>query len=124
MKRKNHYILVAIIWAVLTVALQVASVVCYVEVNSGVGAILGGCAVGFAFTLGGLVEKAKEIAEWNKQCDWLHSIAVSLQEMTDEEINETAKLWWQDQKEKEPFAEFDTPSEVPFEEVRNKENLQ
>lgn len=39
MKRKNPYILVAIIWAVLTVALQVASVVCFVEVNSGVGEI-------------------------------------------------------------------------------------
>lgn len=61
MKRKNHYILVAIIWAVLTVALQVASVVCYVEVNSGVGALLGGLSVGFAFTLGRLVEKAKAI---------------------------------------------------------------
>ena len=111
MKRKNPYILVAIIWSVLTVALQVASVVCYVEVNSGVGAILGGCSVGFAFTLGGLVEKAKAIAEFNAQCKWLHGIA--------KEIEDMAKNYEQ-VKANEPFAEFDKPSELPFEEVIKK----
>lgn len=121
MKRKNPYILVAIIWAVLTVALQVASVVLFVDGRLAVGALLVCVACGFAFATGVLFQQAKEIAEWNKQCDWLHSIAVSLQEMTDEEINETAKLWWQYQKEKEPFAEFDKPSEVPFPEVERKE---
>ena len=112
MKRKNPYILVAIIWAVLTVALQVASVVCYVEVNSGVGAILGGCAVGFAFTLGGLVEKAKEISEWNRNVRFL--------EQAHEALNDfVAEL--ERAEENRPFKEFDKPSEVPFEEVRNKE---
>ena len=113
MKRKNPYILVAIIWAVLTVALQVASVVCYVEVNSGVGAILGGCAVGFAFTLGTLFQQAKEIAEWNRNVRFL--------EQAHEALNDFVAELEKDE-ENRPFKEFDTPSEVPFEEVRNKEN--
>ena len=113
MKRKNPYILVAIIWAVLTVALQVASVVCYVEVNSGVGAILGGCSVGFAFTLGGLVGKAKEIAEWNRNVRFLEQAHEALTDF----VADLEKA-----EENRPFKEFDTPSEVPFEEVRNKEN--
>ena len=113
MKRKNPYILVAIIWAVLTVALQVASVVCYVEVNSGVGAILGGCAVGFAFTLGTLFQQAKEISEWNRNVRFL------------EQAHEALTSWVEERQKAEenrPFKEFDKPSEVPFEEVRNKEN--
>ena len=112
MKRKNHYILVAIIWAVLTVALQVASVVCYVEVNSGVGAILGGCAVGFAFTLGTLFQQAKEIAEWNRNVSFLEQAHEAL-------TGFVAEL--ERAEENCPFKEFDKPSELPFEEVRNKE---
>lgn len=115
MKRKNPYILVAIIWAVLTVALQVASVVCYVEVNSGVGAILGGCAVGFAFTLGTLYRQACEIAEWNRNVRFLEQAHEALTDF----VAELEKA-----KANEPFAEFDKPSELPFEEVRNREKLQ
>lgn len=112
MKRKNHYILVAIIWAVLTVALQVASVVCYVEVNSGVGAILGGCSVGFAFTLGGLVEKARAIIEFNSQVRFLEQAHEALTDF----VADLGKA-----EENRPFKEFDKPSELPFEEVRNRE---
>lgn len=115
MKRKNPYILVAIIFAVLTVALQVASVVCYVEVNSGVGAILGCCSVGFAFTFGCLFEKAKAIVEWNGNVRFLEECHEALSDF----VADLEKA-----EENRPFKEFDKPSEVPFEEVRNKEKLQ
>ena len=114
MKRKNPYILVAIIWAVLTLAFQVASVVCYVEVNSGVGAILGGCAVGFAFTLGTLYRQACEIAEWNKNVRFLEQAHEALSDF----VADLEKA-----EENRPFKEFDKPRDLPFPEVKDKENL-
>lgn len=112
MKQPNPYIWLMIIWSVLTVAFQVASVVCYVEVNSGVGAILGGCSVGFAFTVGWLFAKAVQIAELNRQQKWLTDFAKDLREWAQEVARE---------QEGKPFAEFDNPSEAPFPEVERKE---
>lgn len=112
MKRKNPYILVAIIWAVTTIALQVASVVCYVEENSSVGAILGGCSVGFAFTLGTLYRNAREIAEWNRNVRFLEQAQEALTDF----VAELERA-----EENRPFKEFDKPSEVPFPEVNKKQ---
>ena len=113
MKHKNPYILIAIIWAVLTVAFAVSSVVLFVDGRLAIGAFMVCVSCGFAFATGGLCEKARAIAEFNAQCKWLHNIA--------KEIEDMAKNYEQ-VKANEPFAEFDKPSEVPFEEVRNKEN--
>lgn len=114
MKRKNPYILVAIIWAVLTVAFAVSSVVLFVDGELAIGALLVCVACGFAFVAGRIVEKALQIAELNRQQKWLHDFAKSLHDLAQEEAK---------RRENEPFAEFDKPSEMPFEEVRNKENL-
>lgn len=114
MKRKNPYILVAIIWAVLTVIFVVASVVLFVDGRLAVGALLVCVACGFAFATGGLCEKARAIAEFNAQCKWLHEMA----EVFNEAVKELGKA-----EENRPFKEFDTASEVPFPEVKNKENL-
>lgn len=115
MKRKNPYILVAIIWAVLTVIFAVASVVLFVDGRLAVGALLVCVACGFSFATGMLFQKAKEIAEWNRNVRFL--------EQAHEALNDfVAEL--ERAEENRPFKEFDTPSEVPFEEVRNKENLQ
>lgn len=113
MKRKNPYILVAIIWAVLTVAFAVSSVVRFVDGEIVIGALLVCVACGFAFTLGRLVEKAMAIAEWNRQVRFLEQAHEALNDF----VAELEKA-----EENRPFKEFDKPSEVPFEEVRNKEN--
>lgn len=113
MKRKNPYILVAIIWAVLTVIFAVASIVLFVDGRLAVGSLFVCVACGFAFTLGTLFQQAKEIAEWNRNVRFL------------EQAHEALTSWVEERQKAEenrPFKEFDTPSEVPFEEVRNKEN--
>ncbi len=121
MKRKNPYILVAIIWLLLTAIFATASVVLFVDGRLAVGSVFVCFAIGFAFTLGGLVEKAKSIAEWNKQCDWLHEMAKAINSITDEEYQKLCEERRKRAEQVEPFAEFDKPSELPFEEVRNRE---
>ncbi len=112
MKRKNPYILVAIIWTLLTVIFAVASVVQFVDGDIGIGALLVCVACGFAFATGGLCEKARAIAEFNSQVRFLEQAHEALTDF----VSELEKA-----KDNEPFPEFDTPSELPFEEVRNKE---
>ena len=63
-------------------------------------------------TLGTLFQKAKEIAEWNRNVRFL--------EQAHEALNDFVAELERAEKNR-PFKEFDTPSEVPFEEVRNKE---
>ena len=114
MKRKNPYILVAIIWAVLTVAFAVSSVVLFVDGRLGLGAIMICVACGFAFTTGWLYEKARAIAEWNSQVRFLEQAHEAFTDF----VAELEKA-----EENRPFKEFDAPSEVPFPEVSDKENL-
>ena len=114
MRRKNPYILVAIIWSVLTVAFAVSSVVLFVDGELAIGALLVCVACGFAFTTGWLYEKARAIAEWDSQVRFLEQAHEALNDF----VAELEKA-----EENRPFKEFDKPSEVPFEEVRNKEHL-
>ena len=115
MKRKNPYILVSIIWLLLTAIFATASVVLFVDGRVGLGALLVCVACGFGIVTGALVEKSIEIAQFNAQIRFLEqaheALAVFVEEMEENEKNR-------------PFKEFDKPKEVPFEEVRNKEKLQ
>ena len=114
MKRKNPYILVAIIWSVLTVVFAVSSVVLFVDGELAIGALLVCVACGFAFSTGWLYEKARASAEWNSQVRFLEQAHEALNDF----VAELEKA-----EENRPFKEFDKPSEVPFEEVKNKEHL-
>ena len=114
MKRKNPYILIAIIWAVLTVAFAVSSVALLVDGKIAIGAFLVLVACGFAFTTGVLFQQAKEVIEWNNN-------VVFLEQAHEAFNNFVAEI--EKAKSNEPFAEFDNTSEVPFPEVSDKENL-
>ena len=114
MKRPNPYILVAIIWAVLTVAFAVLSVVLFVDGELASGALLVCVACGFAFATGWLYEKARAIAEWNSQVRFLEQAHEAFTDF----VAELEKA-----EENRPFKEFDKPSDLPFPEVKNKENL-
>ncbi len=116
MKRPNPYIWLTIIWAVLTVAFAVASVVLFVDGQLAVGAFLVCVCGGFAFTAGRLFEKACAIAEMNRQQKWLHDFAKSLRELGEE--TEKAK---QKEVDGDPFAEFGNERNLPFPEVERKE---
>ena len=113
MKRTNPYILVAIIWAVLTVAFEGLSILAYIKGEFFGGAFLSCCCGGFAFGTGIVFEKANDIIQWNKQIKFL------------EEAQDALKFF-AEMKEREknnPFKEFDNQSELPFPEVSDKENL-
>jgi hypothetical protein len=116
MKRPNPYILLTIIWSVLTVAFAVASVVLFVDGQLAVGVLLIACCGGFAFTAGRLFEKACAIAEFNRQQEWLHNFAKELAEMGKEV--EKARQY---EIDGDPFAEFINERNVPFAEVERKE---
>ena len=117
MKRKNPYIWLTIIWAVLTMAFAVASVVLFVGGQLFVGSFLVCVCGGFAFTAGRLFEKALQIAEHNRQQKWLHDFAQSLKELAKE-----AEKARQKELDGDPFAEFINERNVPFPEVGRKEN--
>ena len=116
MKRPNPYIWLTIIWAVLTVAFAVASVVLFVDGQLAIGAFLVCVCGGFAFTAGRLFEKAVQIAEFNRQQKWLHDFAKELQEFGKEV--EKAR---QSEIDGDPFTEFINEKNVPFAEVERKE---
>ena len=113
MKRKNPYILVAVLW-LLTSAIDTTA--CVVQIygdNRIVALVFLVLAVSFGIVGGINLQKACEIAEWNRNVRFL--------EQAHEALNDfVAEL--ERAEENRPFKEFDTPSEVPFEEVRNKEN--
>ena len=115
MKRKNPYIVVALFWFLLTSIFATTSVVLAVDGRVGISALLVCVACGFAIVTGVLVEKALALLRFNEQIRFLEqaheALAVFVEEMEENEKNR-------------PFKEFEKPSEVPFEEVRNKENLQ
>ncbi len=116
MKNRNPYIWLTIIWAVLTVAFAVASVVLFVDGQLAVGVLLIACCGGFAFTAGRLFEKALQIAELNRRQKWLHDFAKDLAEMGRQaEKERQAKI------DGDPFAEFGNERNVPFPEVERKE---
>lgn len=116
MKHRNHYIWLTIIWAVLTVAFAVASVVLFVSGQIFVGAFLVCVCGGFAFTAGRLFEKALQIAELNRRQKWLHDFAKDLAEMGRQaEKERQAKI------DGDPFAEFCNERNLPFPEVGKKE---
>lgn len=116
MKRHNPYIWLTIIWAVLTVAFAVASVVLFVDGQLAVGAFLVCVCGGFAFTAGRLFEKAVQIAELNRRQKWLHDFTKELQEFGKEV--EKAR---QAEIDGDPFAEFINEKNIPFPEVERKE---
>lgn len=116
MKRPNPYIWLTIIWAVLTVAFAVASVVLFVDGQLAVGALLVCVCGGFAFTAGRLFEKAVQIAEFNRQQKWLHDFAKELQEFG-KEVEKARKA----EIDGDPFAEFINEKNIPFPEVGRKE---
>lgn len=116
MKRPNPYIWLTIIWAVLTVAFAVASVVLFVDGQLAIGAFLVCVCGGFAFTTGRLFEKAVEIVEMNRHEKWLHDFAKDLAEMG--KAFEKAN---QKEVDGDPFAEFINERNVPFAEVERKE---
>ena len=112
MKRSNPYICIAIVWAIISALCAVASVVLFVDDRLAIGLVMTCVACGFSFVTGIIVEKALRRAELNRQHEWLASVANELRELTKEK---------ETRKESEPFKEFDKKSDLPFEEVRKKE---
>ena len=117
MKRHNPYIWLTIIWAVLTVAFAVASVVLFVDGQLAIGAILVCVCGGFAFTAGRFFEKAAEVAEMNRHQEWLHDFAKELAEFGKAVENANKK-----EVNGDPFTEFINERNIPFPEVEIKEN--
>lgn len=111
MKRKNPYLWFTIIWVLCTALNLTLSVVRFVSGEIGLGILLCCLAVGFSFGAGGLFAKWLEIAEWNKAVHFVEQAHEAL----DNFIEELKK-----EEENRPFKEFDAPSDVPFPEVRGK----
>lgn len=116
MKRPNPYIWLTIIWCLIAGVNAVSCVVNFVDGNLAIGAIGLCVSVGFAFTAGRLFEKAKTIAEFNRQQKWLHDFAKELQDFGKEV--EKAR---QAEIDGDPFAEFINEKNIPFPEVERKE---
>jgi hypothetical protein len=105
MKHKNPYVISCIIWSVLTIIFQTASVVLFVESQIVVGAILLVVSCGFAFSTGVLLQKAREIAAIIRQEKWMREFAKELCEQAKEE---------RERVEREPFDEFLNTGDLPF----------
>lgn len=113
--RKNPYIIVSLIWIFLSIIQATFCVVFIYKGENILSIIMLISSVSFGFVSGLNFQKALEIYHLNAQAKWLHEIAQELAEM-----GKTCEQM----KNNEPFKEFDTQREVPFEEVRNKEKLQ
>jgi hypothetical protein len=107
MKFKNPYILLSIVWAISTIIFALTSVLKFVDGNLIYGIILLCCSIACAFVLGVLFNTAHQISKLNEQI----LVTQRIEEMFD---NYQKSL----NKKNEPFDEFN----VPFPEVKNKEN--
>ena len=80
MKLKNHYAWLCPFWIISTLLDSISCVVNFVDGKIAVGFIFLILSVAFAFASGMLLQKALEIRNHNKTCDWLHEIAEELKE--------------------------------------------
>ena len=98
MKLKNHYAWLCPFWIISTLLDSISCVVNFVDGKIAVGFIFLILSVAFAFASGMLLQKALEIRNHNKTCDWLHELAKELGKEQMEKI--------------QPFDEFESKNDI------------